>query len=191
MATPLQPVAQTGKRGFSAFDGGFPVFESADPYSSKRACGSYNGALRPSAFIDIENMAPRPAQPSAAFAGGGSCWQAQQLVMQCGGEHVQQMHLQHLAQHPAAWGCASAMECGDMHPSGGDGMDTDSAAPGGYGRYERFPPKSAVGGSPTHYHKSTAIGYVPLLPGAGAGAGADEAMVRSWECEYMGKNDYY
>jgi hypothetical protein len=49
--------------------------------------------LRPSDFIDIENMAPRPAQPSAAFAGGGSCWQAQQLVMQCGGEHVQQMHL--------------------------------------------------------------------------------------------------
>jgi hypothetical protein len=84
MATPLQPVVQTGKRGFSAFDGGFPVFESADPYSSKRACGS--------SALPISS-APRPAQPSAAFAGGGSCWQAQQLVMQCGGEHVQQMHL--------------------------------------------------------------------------------------------------
>jgi hypothetical protein len=191
MPGPLQPFVQTGKRGFAAFDSG-------DPFTAKRACGGFDGSVRPSAF-DIENMAP--GQLHAAAAGAGSCWQAQQqqqqqqqLAMQHGSEqahtHMQHMHLQHLAQQRAAGGCASTMmECGDMPPGGGDGMDMDAAGAGMYSRYERFPSKSALDASPTHYHKSTAIGYVPPLyvqPN-----GSDESMVRSWECEYMGKNDYY
>jgi len=82
-----------------------------------------------------------------------------------------------------------ALHCEFCKPKRSALEATEEGVKGMYSRYERFPSKSTLGVSPTHYHKSTAIGYVPPLyvqPNE-----SDESMVRSWECEYMGKNDYY
>ena len=181
MPSPLQPIVQAGKRGFAAF-------EAADAFSGvKRACGGFDGFRQ---SFDIENMAPPQAfsQSSAGqgYVGyGGVCSQptySQQYTAQHG---CQLTHQQQQQQHGQRQVGDSMMECPDMSCD----MDMDSAGSLGQSRYERFPSKTTCGTSPTHYHKK-AIGFIPPLFKQ-SGGGADESMVRTWECEYMGKNDYY
>jgi len=168
MPSPLQPFVSTGgKRGFSAFD-------SADGYGAKRACGGFQGPA-----FDIENMAPPQMQQGYGGAGGFCSQMPQQFMVQQSFQHPPQQHGQH-GQHAVG---DSAMECSEMSP--GDGMDMDSG--GNAIRYERFPSKNVCSGSPTHYHKSTAIGYIPPLQTTTSME--EECMVRTWECQ--AGNDYY
>ena len=185
MPSPLQPF--TGKRGLSSVDG-------SDAYSTKRACGGFRPAF------DIENLACTQMQagfPSHAISAAGFCFQQgqPQPFHAQAGHHYAHSPLQQITpqsqqhgQQRAAGDCMT-MDYADM--SSGDGMEMDGNGLQGPSRYERFPSKQMGSVSPTHYHKSTAIGYIPQLQSGGAVCGAEECMVRTWECEYMGKNDYY
>jgi len=180
MPSALQPFVQTGgKRGFSTFD-------SADGYGAKRACVGFQ--------LDIENMAPAQgygsaggfcAQHAQGYGGaGGFCAQQmpQQLMAQQAFQHAH-LQQQQQQQQPLQGGDL-AMDCAEMAPES-MGMDMDG---GHLSRYERFPPKNISGGSPTHYHKSTAIGYIPPLQ---TEIGMEECTVRTWQCDWQGATDYY
>jgi len=54
-------------------------------------------------------------------------------------------------------------------------------------RYTRFPPSGQY--SPTHYHKGTAMAYVPQM--ADLDSCMDEPNVRDWQCSYQGVSDIY
>lgn len=166
---------QAGKRGFSALDG-------PDAAGAKRMCGGFQGF---SPAVDIENMAPPQAQlPFAGQTQGAFATHASPHghVLGMAQHQSQQAHFQ--LRQQAGGDCIPMIDCADA-PGMCDGMDMDSCLAGQ--RFERFP-ANAGGVSPTHYHKSTAIGYVPPLPLAG---GQEECSIRMWECDFAGKNDYY
>ena len=178
MATFIQPFGaqQSAKRSFSALDG-------PDAAGVKRACGGFQ-TFRPA--VDVENMAPPQAQVIAgmpAFCAPHTC--PPSVGFGIPQNHQQHMQIQHVGQQVGGE-CVQMVDCAGMPTS--DGMEMDG--PGLVGRFERFPAKGSNGSgfSPTHYHKSTAIGYVPPLPTVG---GQEECSIRMWECDFAGKNDYY
>lgn len=168
----MAPNPVTGKRGFTAFD-------TADAACGKRTCAGF-GVQQ-----GIENVVPH-AQ-AHAWGRGGLVAQGQPLAMQTHQQPYQHPYQQHVQMKQYAAGHTEhsmrIMDCGNM-PCG-DGMDVDG--PESPTKYERFPSKAT--GSPTHWHKSTAIGYVPPL--GGTNGAQEECLVRMWECEFAGKNDYY
>ena len=180
MPSPLQKIVQqAGKRSCFAFDG-------PDTFSAKRACGGFNGY---GPISDIENMAPLQVQEycldGERYAERYGNMQTG-FMMQQGCQHANNSMMQQQGQRTAG---DVSMMCAAELPFG-ESMELDGSQVelGGAGRFARFPPRSVYGSSPTHYHKSTAIGYIPPM---NSSCGSDESVVRAWECEYMGKNDYY
>jgi hypothetical protein len=165
----------TGKRGFPAFEGG------PDAYGTKRARVGLT-FLCPS--MGIENMAPPHMQSQGGFLGCAQEWGTLQIHAHAA-PHVQHApHARHPQQRTVAEDHMCYMEHANMHSN--DGMDMDAAELCAPGRWERFPR-----GSPTHYHKTTAIGYVPPMPSTSGGQ--EECTVRMWDqgCEFAGKSDFY
>jgi hypothetical protein len=144
-------------------------------------CGGFYG-LSPA--IDIENMAPPQAQLPFAGQTLGAFAPHASPHGHVHGIEPQSQHAHFPCGQQAGGDCMPMTDCAEA-PGMCDGMEMDSCLTGQ--RFERFPAK-AGGGSPTHYHKSTAIGYVPPLPSAG---GQEECSIRMWECDFAGKNDYY
>ena len=166
----LQPFAQqSGKRAFSTLDG-------PEAAGAKRACG---GLQTFQSAVDIENMAPPQAQVIAGQVQGLCAPYALSTSLGTG------LHQNYQHGQQAGDECVHMADCAGVPNS--DGMEMDGVC--SVSRFERFPAKGSTGGvSPTHYHKSTAIGYIPPLPSAG---GQDECSIRMWECDFAGKNDYY
>ena len=187
MPSPLQKIVQqAGKRACFALDG-------PDTFSAKRACGGFNGY---GPISDIENMAP-PQVHEYCLDGerygeryGVGCAQHANIqpgfMMQQGCQHANNSMMQQQGQRTA--GDVSMMFAAELPFGESMELDGSQVELGGAGRFARFPPRSVYGSSPTHYHKSTAIGYIPPM---NSSCGSDESVVRAWECEYMGKNDYY
>mmetsp|Transcript_56015 Transcript_56015/g.131929 ORF Transcript_56015/g.131929 Transcript_56015/m.131929 type:complete len:176 (+) Transcript_56015:220-747(+) len=175
MPSPLHQFPFVGKRTFS-------MSEEPDLPCAKRARSGASG--QPLNHFNAENMAPM-WQGDQAMGWQGDTAMCQQPNMHCGQQQQQQQQQQQMP---------NQFQCMQTDTERAVPMDDEQMQLEGNGvwtsRFERFPQNR----SPTHWHSTTAV------PATGIGTfvletanvmPAEEQSVRTWECSYGGRSDYY